>query len=385
MKKKILIVITKGEVGGAQMSVLNLAKELKKRGEEVELAFGEGEFLKTELEKEGINYYRFKYLRRTSNLVLNLLFTFEFKSFLKTKSFDIIHANSSNALFSLLGAKLRDKNIKTVFTFRGMSVLDENYQQSFFKKLIYFRYFKFFMKYIDYPVFVSRHNLELAKKIKLIEENRENKEKETGYLVYNGLDYDNLELLPKAKAREGLGINNNNFIIGSIGRLAYQKNYEFLIKVFPEILKIKPEARLIIIGEGEKRQELEDMIKELSVKDETIAEKIILKGNIENAYRYLKAFDMFVLPSRYEGLSITLLEALKAEIPILASRVGGNAETLTQAELFELNNEKNFVDKFKYLLDNKEGVIEKNLKSCEKFALGNTVSGYLKVYYDESR
>jgi glycosyltransferase involved in cell wall biosynthesis len=385
MKKKILIVITKGEVGGAQMSVLNLAKELKKRGEEVELAFGEGEFLKTELEKEGINYYRFKYLRRTSNLVLNLLFTFEFKSFLKTKSFDIIHANSSNALFSLLGAKLRDKNIKTVFTFRGMSVLDENYQQSFFKKLIYFRYFKFFMKYIDYPVFVSRHNLELAKKIKLIEENRENKEKETGYLVYNGLDYDNLELLPKAKAREGLGINNNNFIIGSIGRLAYQKNYEFLIKVFPEILKIKPEARLIIIGEGEKRQELEDMIKELSTKDETIAEKIILKGNTENAYRYLKAFDMFILPSRYEGLSITLLEALKAEIPILASRVGGNAETLTQAELFELNNEKNFVDKFKYLLDNKEGVIEKNLKSCEKFALGNTVSGYLKVYYDESR
>jgi glycosyltransferase involved in cell wall biosynthesis len=385
MKKKILIVITKGEVGGAQMSVLNLAKELKKRGEEVELAFGEGEFLKTELEKEGINYYRFKYLRRTSNLVLNLLFTFEFKRFLKTKSFDVIHANSSNALFSLLGAKLRDKNIKTVFTFRGMSVLDENYQQSFFKKLIYFRYFKFFMKYIDYPVFVSRHNLELAKKIKLIEENRENKEKETGYLVYNGLDYDNLELLPKAKAREGLGINNNNFIIGSIGRLAYQKNYEFLIKVFPEILKIKPEARLIIIGEGEKRQELEDMIKELSTKDETIAEKIILKGNTENAYRYLKAFDMFILPSRYEGLSITLLEALKAEIPILASRVGGNAETLTQAELFELNNEKNFVDKFKYLLDNKEGVIEKNLKSCEKFALGNTVSGYLKVYYDESR
>jgi glycosyltransferase involved in cell wall biosynthesis len=382
MKKKILIVITKGEVGGAQMSVLNLAKELKKRGEEVELAFGEGEFLKTELEKEGINYYRFKYLRRTSNLVLNLLFTFEFKSFLKTKSFDIIHANSSNALFSLLGAKLRDKNIKTVFTFRGMSVLDENYQQSFFKKLIYFRYFKFFMKYIDYPVFVSRHNLELAKKIKLIEENRENKEKETGYLVYNGLDYDNLELLSKAEAREDLGINNNDFIIGSIGRLAYQKNYEFLIKVFPEILKIKPEARLIIIGEGEKRQELEDMIKELSTKDETIAKKIILKGNIENAYRYLKAFDMFVLPSRYEGLSITLLETLKAEIPILASRVGGNAETLAQAELFKLNNEKDFIYMFKSLLDNKESVIEKNLENCEKFALRNTVSGYLDLYYD---
>jgi glycosyltransferase involved in cell wall biosynthesis len=127
------------------------------------------------------------------------------------------------------------------------------------------------------------------------------------------------------------------------------------------------------------------MIKELSAKDETEAEKIILKGNIENGYRYLKAFDMFVLVSRYEGLSITLLEALKAEIPILASRVGGNGETLAQAELFELNNEKDFIDRFKSLLDNKESVIEKNLENCEKFALRNTVSGYLSLYYDEGK
>jgi glycosyltransferase involved in cell wall biosynthesis len=92
---------------------------------------------------------------------------------------------------------------------------------------------------------------------------------------------------------------------------------------------------------------------------------------------------MFILPSRYEGLSITLLETLKAEIPILASRVGGNAETLAQAELFELNNEKDFTYMFKSLLDNKESVIEKNLDNCQKFDLRNTVSGYLKLYYDK--
>jgi glycosyltransferase involved in cell wall biosynthesis len=377
MKKKILIVITKGEVGGAQMSVLNLARELKRQGEEVELAFGRGSFLKTELEKENIPIHRFKYLTRTSNLVINLIFTFQFKKFLKTHKFDVIHANSSNALFSLLGAKMRDKNIKTVFSFRGMSVLDENHHESFLKKLIYFRYFKFFLRYIDYPVFVSKHNLELAKRIKLI-----NERYKKGYLVYNGLDYDNLDFLSKTEARKELNIDENEFVVGSIGRLVYAKNYEFLLKVFPEIIKMKSEAKLIIIGEGEKRLELENIIKELSTKDQSIAEKIILKGNIENAYRYLKAFDMFVLTSRYEGLSITLLEALKAEIPILASRVGGNAETLPEEELFELNNKEDFIEKFKELLQNRDNVTHKNLQRCEKFDLRNTVSGYLKLYYD---
>jgi glycosyltransferase involved in cell wall biosynthesis len=91
---------------------------------------------------------------------------------------------------------------------------------------------------------------------------------------------------------------------------------------------------------------------------------------------------MFVLTSRYEGLSITLLEALKAEIPILASRVGGNAETLPEEELFELNNKEDFIEKFKELLQNRDNVTHKNLQRCEKFDLRNTVSGYLKLYYD---
>ena len=368
MKKKILIVITKGEVGGAQMSVLNLARELKKRGEEVELAFGEGEFLKTELEKENIKYHRFRYLRRTSNLVVNFLFAFEFKKFLKTKTFDVVHANSSNALFSLLGAKLRDKNIKTVFTFRGMSVLDENYHRGFFKKMIYLLFFKILLSFVDFPVFVSKHNFALAKKNNLIKK---------GYLVYNGLNYDNLFFLSKEEARQDLGLEENDFILGSIGRLAYQKNYEFLINILLELLKIKPELKLIILGDGPERKGLEELIKDLKLED-----KVILKGSKPNAYRYLKAFDVFSLVSRYEGLSITLLEALKAGVPILASRVGGNPETLTNKQLFTLNDPDDYLEKFKALFGSREYLIKTNLEKSHYFSIQNTVSGYLRLYYD---
>jgi len=118
---------------------------------------------------------------------------------------------------------------------------------------------------------------------------------------------------------EKIKINlKDKFLIGSIGRLDYSKNYEFLIKVFPEILKVKPEAIAIVIGEGPERKKLENLIEKGDLK-----EKIFLIGELKDASKYLKAFDLFVLPSRYEGLSIILIESLFAQIPILASDVGG--------------------------------------------------------------
>ena len=80
MTKKVFIIITKGEVGGAQMSVLNLARGLEKKGLEVKVGFGEGNFLKNELDKSDIEHTRFKYLKRTHNPLSNLFFVWEIKN-----------------------------------------------------------------------------------------------------------------------------------------------------------------------------------------------------------------------------------------------------------------------------------------------------------------
>ena len=390
----ILILVTKAEIGGAQMSVLNLAEELKKQGNNVTVAFGYGNFLSEELKKLDIPYYRFKKLVRTNCPFKNLLFLFEFRNYLKFNNFDIIHINSSNALLAGVGAKLsplspfRGERIrsskpsgqsktKTVFTFRGMSLLDSNYKKYKFLKIIYRAYFKFLLKYIDKKIFVSKFNYDFALKEKIIKK---------GSVVYNGLNKERLKFYDKKKVKNLLADHlqidlNNKFIIGSIGRHCYAKNYEFLINIFQDILKINPFAVCVIIGGfGEETYKYKKLIKKLNLKN-----KIFLTGEINNASKFISAFDLFTLVSRYEGMPITLIESLFAGLPILATRVGGIPEMLNNNEqqLFELNNKNDFLKKF-IALSQEEKIIKdikrNNRKLAEKYDIKNTVEGYLKIY-----
>jgi glycosyltransferase involved in cell wall biosynthesis len=359
---KILICITHGNVGGATNSVFWLAKGLKERGVEIKVGFGEGEYLREKLKKEKIEFVNFKWLKRTHNPLSNLFFIFEIKKFLDKEKFDVCHFNSTNALFGAVGAKISKSKPKTVFTFRGLSILDPNYKKDWWLKIIYWLVFKFLLYFVDIPVFVSNKNLEDARKLKLVK---------NGVVIYNGIPEP--EFLEREVSRkifeEKIKINlKNKFLIGSIGRLDYSKNYEFLIKVFPEILKIKPEVIGVIIGEGPERKKLEDLIKKANLKD-----KIFLIGEIKDASKYLKGFDLFVLPSRYEGLSLTLIETLFAEIPILASDVGGNKEILKEDLVFNLNDLNCFLFIFK-----NTPTIPKTKK--EIFSIVNTVGSYLKIY-----
>jgi glycosyltransferase involved in cell wall biosynthesis len=357
---RILIVITHGNTGGATNFVFWLAKGLKEKGIEVKVGFGEGEYLKEKLEKEKIEFVNFKWLKRTHNPLSNLFFIFEIKKFLDKEKFDVCHFNSTNALFGAISAKISKSKPKTVFTIHGLSILDPNYKKNFWLKPIYWLIFKFLLSFVDVPVFVSSKNLEDAKRIKLVK---------NGVVIYNGIPEP--EFLEKEEARkifvEKIKIDlKNKFLIGSIGRLDYSKNYQFLINVFPEILKIKPNAILIIIGEGLERKKLENLIEKAILK-----EKIFLIGELKDASKYLEAFDLFVLPSRYEGLSITLIEALFAQIPILTSDVGGNKEIVGENCVFDLNNKEDFLEKLKA-----PKIPEKN----EIFNLKITIENYLKIF-----
>ncbi|MGB9847783.1 MAG: glycosyltransferase [Minisyncoccia bacterium] len=340
---KILLVITHGKIGGATNMVYWLAKGIKDAGENVVVSFGEGEYLRQKLEKENIPYYNFKWLKRTHNPFANLCFIAEIKKFLDKNHFDIIHLNSTNALFGAIGAKLSQSKPKTIFTFHGLSILDPNYKKLFLLKIFYWLLFKFLLIFVDIPVFVCQKNLEIAQKIGLIKK---------GVVIYNGIEKP--EFLDRERVRkffeEKLKMSLKDiFVIGSIGRLDYSKNYEFLIGIFPEILKIKEKAILIIIGEGPERKKYENLIANLNLKN-----KIFLIGEIPNASQYIKGFDLFVLPSRYEGLSVTLIEAVFAQIPILASDVGGNKEIVGEEHTFNLNNKQDFLEKIKKIKNSEE-------------------------------
>lgn len=273
---RVLIVITHGNVGGATNFVFWLAKGLREIGVDVKVGFGKGEYLREKLEREKIPFVNFRWLRRTYNPSFNLFFIFEIRKFLEDERFDVVHFNSSNSLFGAFGAKFTDKKPKTVFTFHGLSILDPNYKKyslmNFFLVM-----FKFLLNFIDIPVFVSKNNLDVAKSIGLVKD---------GAVVYNGIPKPEFYSREDAERffEEKIGIElRDKFVIGSIGRLDYQKNYEFLIRIFNEILKLKQNATCIIVGDGPYKGEYYRLIKTNKLEG-----KVFLIGKVQDALKYLK-------------------------------------------------------------------------------------------------
>ena len=117
----------------------------------------------------------------------------------------------------------------------------------------------------------------------------------------------------RTAVRQELGITDQ-FVIGNVGRLCYQKNQSFLLDVFAEVVKLRPESRLLLVGEGEDLNMLREKARCLGV-----ADRVIFYGVTKQVEKLMWAMDVFVMPSRFEGLPVTAVEAQAAGLPCLLS------------------------------------------------------------------
>ena len=115
----------------------------------------------------------------------------------------------------------------------------------------------------------------------------------------------------------------NGFTIGSIGRLSREKGFEILIDSLCRIKERGIDAGLVIIGEGSLKRKLADYANERG-----IAEKVLMPGYRRDAWRFMPLFSVFAISSYTEGLPVTLLEAMRAGVPVVATAVGGIPEVL---------------------------------------------------------
>ena len=139
--------------------------------------------------------------------------------------------------------------------------------------------------------------------------------KKRGNLILNGIDTDTFAFSQETRneIRERFNIEPN-LVLGHTGRLAEVKNQVFLIKLMPDILKHRPDAVLMLVGDGDDRAMLEDTAKELNIED-----KVIFVGNTTNVQDYLNAMDVFVFPSLYEGMPLSILEVQANGLPCIIS------------------------------------------------------------------
>lgn len=115
------------------------------------------------------------------------------------------------------------------------------------------------------------------------------------------------------RIRQKLSLEDK-FVIGHVGRFHYAKNHEYLLAVFGEIAKQREDARLLLLGEGERMEEMKEKAAALG-----IADKVLFAGNQKEVWEYYQAMDFFMFPSRFEGLPGTVVEAQSAGLRCLIS------------------------------------------------------------------
>ena len=139
--------------------------------------------------------------------------------------------------------------------------------------------------------------------------------KEKGQLIHNGIDTHAYAFsqASRDRIRELLGLQGS-FVIGHVGHLSKVKNQSFLIRLMPAILERKPNAMLLMLGEGEDRPMLERIIRELELTDH-----VIMTGNVPNVSDYLSAMDVFAFPSLFEGMPLSIVEVQANGLPCVLS------------------------------------------------------------------
>ncbi|MFH0955618.1 MAG: glycosyltransferase family 4 protein [Candidatus Falkowbacteria bacterium] len=375
---KILYFITQSEFGGAQRYVFDLANNLK--GDfQVAVALGEqgnnGKLAKI-LQENNIEHFVIPHLKRNLSPINDLLAFFQIIKLIKNYQPDIIHLNSSK--ISVLGsmACLFTKP-KTVYTVHGW-VFNEPLPA--WLKYFYLYAEKFTAGFKNKIICVSEFDRQMALKYKIALENKL-------VTIHNGIAP--INFYSKEEAKKVISrvmsceLRAAGLLIGSIGNLYKTKGFKYLIEAANILInKDKMPATFLIIGDGSERKNLKNLIKKYNLKN-----NFILAGQIDEAAKLLKVFDIYACSSVKEGLSYTLIEAMQAGLPIAATEVGGNPEIIENSKtglLVKPAEAQNLANALEKLINDKNLAASLGEKAkqnvSQKFGLEKMVEKTRKVY-----
>lgn len=325
-KKKILFAITKGNFGGAQKYVFDLATNIDKEKYEVVVACGGGDALKNKLQGKNIKVIELESSQRDVSFKKDFKLYKEIRRIILQEKPDILHLNSSKigGVGALAGRMCGVKKI--IFTGHGWA-FNEN------RNLIS----KFIILFLHWITIILSHTtIAVSKKAK----------KDIDWLpfiknkikvVYNGIE--NFETISREDSRKILCKENcdHKTIIYTIGELHKNKGIDIAIKglsMLPE--NIKNEIVYSIAGDGEEKENLITQVNDLN-----LGKTVHFLGYTENAKKLLNGADLFLLPSRTEAFPYVILEAGIIGLPIISSSVGGIPEVIDSMENGILIHSKN--------------------------------------------
>jgi len=369
--RKILFLITQAEMGGAQKYILELSYSLKKLGYEVLVASEKNESFKQKLSENSIKFIELKHIQRNINPFSDFSVFSEILKLIKLEKPDIVHLNSSKiGVLGALAGRLA-KAPRIIFTAHGW-VFNETLP--FYKKWLYVFLSWLSANFQDKIICVSNYDKNKAIKYHIATE-------EKLVVINNGINENKLNFLTKEDARKSLKLPEDKIIIGDIANLYKNKGIVYLVEAAKEIIKENKNIIFAIIGDGPEKANLKKLITKYNLKAH-----FFLLGKKDDASKYLKAFDIFILPSQKEGFPYVLLEAGLAETPVITTNVGGIPDLIKKDNGVSImsKNKDQIISSILNLLKNKEKqkFISINLHKdvCTKFMLKSMVEKTRNIY-----
>ncbi len=377
---KILFVITQGFWGGAQKYVLDLATGLGPECE-VHIAVGSNDApmfeeklqLFSSLSSSQIKIHPLNHLRREISPFQDIMAILELRDLYKELQPDIVHLNSSKA--GVIGSLARTKKTKIIYTAHGWVFLEPlgKIRQNIYRLLE-----KYTATKKDALIVLSDQDNAIAKEELNIPSRK---------LFNIPLGIEPIHFLDKDTAKTALLGQENRLDpkktwFGTIANHYRTKGLDLLIEAVSLLSESERNTlQFCIIGDGPEKKILQEKILHAG-----LSQTIFLLPFLDNASTYLRAFDLFVLPSRKEGLPYVLLEAFQAGLPLVATAVGGVPSLITNEKNGWLALPNNSSDLSKALAQSLlqkqqwSTISENNKKESTEYSLSQMISRTKKIY-----
>ncbi len=320
-KIKVLHIITRLDKGGSAQDTLLTTSRLDKEKFDVILISGHindpDKEIANFIAQKKLDYFLIPELEREINPWKDIKAFWAIFNFIKKEKIDIVHTHTSKAgILGRWAAKLA--GVKTlVHTPHGH---------------IFYGYFGWFKT----RLFIYLERLTGLITDRIITLTQRGKKEHIQYKIgrpdkfvpiYSGIDVGKFFNFQRDinKEKEKLNIPPDAPVIGTVTRLDLVKGNKYFIASLPDIVKIFPNLRVFIVGEGSEREKLELYAKEFG-----LSENVVFTGLCKDVRGILSTFDIFVLPSLNEGMGICLLEAQALGVPVVATRVGGIPEVVRE-------------------------------------------------------
>ena len=324
MKKiKILLVGLSSNMGGIETYLINMYRNINK--EKFELSFlifnGKNVCFHDELISNGVKFFKIE--KRTKNY---FKFISDLKKVFKENEFDYIHFNLVDfSCFERILIARKYSNAKIIIHSHIASNIAMKKKTNFLSKIGEY----FIKKYENDYIKIACSKLAGDYMFK----NFKNKD----YFIFNNsIDVSKFKFNSKIREekRKELGIKANSILIGNVGRFVEQKNHKLLIEVFNRLNKEFSNIKLILVGDGVLKKEIEDVVKKYNLQT-----KVKFLGLRNDVNELMQAMDIFMMFSKYEGLPFVIIEAQASGLPCyLSNTISNEVKLLDNTLFFDINN-----------------------------------------------